>query len=308
MKLVFMGTPDFAVPSLKKIAAEKQHEISLVVTSPDKPRKSASDAPEPTPVKEAALGLGLPVLEVDALKDESFISTLRELDADVFVIVAFRILPKEIFTIPKRGAFNLHASLLPKYRGAAPINWALMNGDTETGVTTFFLQEKVDTGNLILQKRLVIGENETYGDLTTRLAVLGADAVSETLHRITTNTVELQAQDESLVSKAPKIFKETCRIDWTKSQTDVFNFVRALSPRPTAYTTLNGKQVKIFAVKKSDASPSGEAGTVTTDGKTYLRVQTGSGAVDVLELQLEGKKRLGIEDFLRGTKLSGKFV
>ncbi len=303
-----MGTPEFAVPSLKKIV-EAGFEIALVVTSPDKPRRSAHDDPEPTPVKKTAQSLELCVLEVEDLTSPDFERALRTVQPDVMVVVAFRILPKEIFTIPTKGAFNLHASLLPKYRGAAPINWAIMSGETETGVTTFFLQEKVDTGNMILQKSLAIQPNEVATELATRLSELGAEAVVETLHLIKTNSVQLIQQDNSLATKAPKLTKENTRIDWTKSAREVLNFIRGLSERPTAWTTLDEKMFKIYRASLFSETERGEAGKWIVGDET-LYVQCGSGMIELLSLQQEGKKRMRVSDFLRGYRPNGteKFV
>ncbi len=303
-----MGTPEFAVPSLKKIV-EAGFEIALVVTSPDKPRRSANDDPEPTPVKKVAQSLALRVLEVEDLKSPDFERMLRTVQPDVMVVVAFRILPKEIFTIPTKGTFNLHASLLPKYRGAAPINWAIINGETETGVTTFFLQEKVDTGNMILQKSLTIQPNEVATELAMRLSELGAEAVVETLHLIKTDSFHLIQQDGSLATKAPKLTKENTRIDWTKSAREVFNFIRGLSERPTAWTTLDEKMFKIYRAALFSETERGEAGKWILGDET-LYVQCGSGMIELLSLQQEGKKRMRVSDFLRGYRASGteKFV
>ncbi len=308
MKIIFMGTPEFAVPSLKKII-DAGFPISLVVTSPDKPRRSASDPPEPTPVKKMAQALGLPALEVEDLKSPDFERALRSASPDVIVVVAFRILPKEIFTIPTKGTFNLHASLLPKYRGAAPINWAIINGETETGVTTFFLQEKVDTGNVILQKSLAIQPNEVATELAARLSELGAEAVVETLRKIESGTVQLIQQDDSQATKAPKLTKENTRIDWTKSAREVFNFIRGLSERPTAWTTLDDKQVKIYRAALLSETETGEVGKWIVGDET-LYVQCQSGLVEILSLQQEGKKRMRVSDFLRGYRAKGteKFV
>ncbi len=308
MKLVFMGTPEFAVPSLKKIV-ETGFEISLVVTSPDKPRRSANDDPEPTPVKKTAHALGLRVLEVEDIKSPDFEQAIRNVAPDVIVVVAFRILPKEIFTIPTKGTFNLHASLLPKYRGAAPINWAIINGETETGVTTFFLQEKVDTGNMILKKSLTIQPNEVATELAARLSELGAEAVVETLKLIETDSVHLIQQDDSLATKAPKLTKENTRIDWAKPARNVFNFIRGLSERPTAWTTLDDKQVKIYRAALFSETEVGEVGKWILGDET-LYVQCQSGLVEILSLQQEGKKRMRVSDFLRGYRAKGteKFV
>lgn len=301
MNLVFMGTPDFAVPSLKKIV-EARFPISLVVTSPDKPRRSASDEPEPTPVKKAAQALGLRVLEVEDLKSPEFEKAIRDAKPDAMVVVAFRILPKEIFTIAP--TFNLHASLLPKYRGAAPINWAIINGETTTGVTTFFLQEKVDAGNVILQKSLAIEPNEVATELAERLSELGAEAVAETLRLMESGQYRLVQQDDAQATRAPKLAKENTRIDWTKPARQVFNFIRGLSERPTAWTTLDGKQMKIYRAALLSETETGEAGKWIQAGEA-LYVQCGAGLIEVLSLQLEGKKRMRASDFLRGYRARG---
>jgi len=308
MNLVFMGTPEFAVPSLKKIV-ESGFKISLVVTSPDKPRQSAHDDPEPTPVKKTAQTLGLRVLEVQALKSPDFERAIRETHPDVIVVVAFRILPKEIFTLAQKGAFNLHASLLPKYRGAAPINWAIINGETETGVSTFFLQETVDTGNIILQKSLPIEPQEVATELAVRLSELGAEAVVETLRLIEQGNFTLIPQDESQATRAPKLTKENTRIDWTKPAREVFNFIRGLSERPAAWTTLNHKQFKIYRAALFSETATGEPGQWIL-GDNTLYVQCQSGIVEILSLQQEGRKRMPASDFLRGFRPTGseKFV
>lgn len=298
MNLIFMGTPEFAVPSLKRIA-ETQRHVSLVVTSPDKPRRSAADPPEPTPVKRLAQRLEMNILEIDNLHSPSFENAIRQIEPDVIVVVAFRILPKSIFSIPKKGAFNLHASLLPKYRGAAPINWALMNGETETGVTTFFLQEKVDTGNIILQKSLAIQQDEVATELALRLSELGAEAVVETLEKIERGDLQLLSQPEERATKAPKLVKENTRIDWSKSATEVMNFIKGLSERPTAWTTFEGKLMKIYRAAHFSESEIGVAGKWIV-GEETLYVQCGTGIIEVLSLQLEGKKRMRASDFLRG--------
>jgi methionyl-tRNA formyltransferase len=246
---------------------------------------------------------------VEDLKSPDFERAIRETNPDVIVVVAFRILPKEIFTLATKGAFNLHASLLPKYRGAAPINWAIINGETETGVSTFFLQEKVDTGNIILQKSLPIEPNEVATELATRLSELGAEAVVETLRLIEQGNFSLIQQDNSLATKAPKLTKENTRIDWSKSAKEVFNFIRGLSERPTAWTTLNGKQVKIYRAALFSETETGEVGKWILGDET-LYVQCQSGIVELLSLQQEGKKRMRTSDFLRGYRPTGseKFV
>lgn len=304
MKIGFMGTPEFAVPSLKAIV-ESKYEVVAVVTNQDEPQGRGLKVFPPA-IKTAALELGLRVLQVSSLKDQTFIDDMTVLSPDVIVVVAFRILPREIYSIPKLGTFNLHASLLPKYRGAAPINWAIINGEKETGVTTFFLDDKVDTGRVILQKKLQIGENETAGELSRRLSFLGAEAVVETLKKIQDGAVELMEQDNSQSTKAPKITKEDCLVHWSKSAIAVHNFIRGFSPEPGAYTFLGPKMMKIFKskVQSSFVDNRGrmDPGTIRVNaGKLF--VSCGEGFVEILELQLEGKKKLASEEFLRGARV-----
>lgn len=310
MNIVFMGTPDFAVPSLEKLL-KNNYTISAVVTAPDKPRGRGQQVSY-TPIKEFALKHSIPVLQPDSLKDPNFISSLTGHKPDLFIVVAFRILPKEVYTIPTKGSFNLHASLLPKYRGAAPINWAIINGEKESGVTTFFLQDKVDTGNIILQKSIAISEEMNAGDLHDALSDVGSTAVLETVQLIENGKANPQQQDNILASPAPKIFKETCRIIWNNKSMTVHNFVRGLSPYPTAWTVHNEKHIKIFRTKQSEfriQNAEFNAGTIViVDNK--IIVHTADGSIEILELQLEGKKRMSAEEFLRGYRFSidSKFV
>jgi methionyl-tRNA formyltransferase len=302
MNIIFMGTPEFAVPSLS-ILLDRGCSVVAVVTAPDKPRGRGQHV-SPTPVKEFAAAHGIPVLQPENLRDAAFADALRSFSPDLFVIVAFRILPKEVFTIPTHGAFNLHASLLPKYRGAAPINWSIINGDSESGVTTFFLQEKVDTGSIILQKRTPITPTMNAGELHDVLMMLGSSAVAETVDMIAEGRVRLLVQDDALASPAPKIFKDDCRIAWDRPAHPIHNFIRGLSPHPAAWTTLNDKGVKIFGSLPAGAGTrAGAPGALSKDGDR-LFVLTGSGTVEILELQLEGKKRLGAAEFLRGYRLT----
>lgn len=301
MKIVFMGTPEFAVPSLQ-ILLSSHHQVIVVVTAPDAPRGRGQKV-SPTPIKEEALRHHIPILQPTALKDSSFVEALKKLNADVFVVVAFRILPREVFTLPNKGTFNLHASLLPKYRGAAPINWAIMNGETETGVTTFFIQEKVDTGNIILQKKISVGENETAGELHDRLSAVGAEAVIETINLIEEGNVITQKQDDSLTSPAPKIFHETCKIDWTKTAKEVHDFIRGLSPHPAAWTMHNEMQLKIYRTKIFSEHTLNLPGTILSI-KDKLIVAASNSAIEILELKPEGRKLMSADAFLRGYKLA----
>lgn len=301
MTIVFMGTPDFAVPSLVTLL-DHGFRVAAVVTAPDKPRGRGQQV-SVTPVKQCALDRGIPVLQPDSLRDPEFAGRLRTFAPDLFVVVAFRILPKEVFTIPTNGSFNLHASLLPKYRGAAPINWALINGETESGVTTFFLKETVDTGSVILQKRIALTPEMDAGELHDALATLGASAVLETVRAVAGGTVRPLPQDDALATPAPKIFKETCRIDWNRGVSDLRNFVRGLSPYPAAWTTLDGRTVKLFSLRPTvdlPPAPAVESGSLSIiDGKRML-VRATDGWMEVVDLQLEGRKRMGAEEFLRG--------
>jgi methionyl-tRNA formyltransferase len=303
MRILFMGTPDFAIPSLR-ILLEHQHTVISVATVPDKPRGRGQEIAF-SPVKEFAREHNLPILQPESLKDREFISIVRTLEPDLIAVVAFRILPNEIYSLPRLGTFNLHASLLPKYRGAAPINWAIMNGETETGVTSFFLQEKVDTGSVILQARVKIGPDETAGELHDRLAEVGAEIVLQTVHLIELGKAKPHAQDDRLASPAPKIFKDGCKINWNNPSMSVHNFVRGLSPHPCAWTTHAGKALKIYRthLSSSPAYESKSPGTVVDVRKKSLRVATQGDSISILEIQQEGKKRMDVEEFLRGYSL-----
>ena len=299
MRIIFMGTPEFAIPSLR-ILLENQYEIAAVVTAPDRPKGRGQKVSSP-PVKEFAAKHKLKVLQPASLKEKDFVDQVTELSPDINVVVAFRILPREVFEVPKHGSFNLHASILPKYRGAAPINWAIIKGEKETGVTAFFLQEKVDTGNIILQARVAIGENETAGELHDKLAEVGAEIVLQTVRLIELGKVQPRAQDESLVTPAPKIYKEMCKIDWTKSAREVHNFVRGLSPDPCAFTFHNAKMLNVYRTKRAGKKVNGSRpGELVNPSSKELLVATGDELLAIEEIQLEGKKKMGIEEFLRG--------
>lgn len=302
MNIVFMGTPDFAVPSLD-ILLKNSYNIAAVITAPDKPRGRGQQVSF-TPVKEFAVKHTLPILQPESLKDQQFISQLSSLNPNLFIVVAFKILPKEVYTIPSMGAFNLHASLLPKYRGAAPINWAVINGEKESGVTTFFLQDKVDTGNIILQEHVAISDDMNAGELYEILSSIGAKTVLETVRLIESGKADPKQQDNSFASPAPKIFKETCRINWNQPAKTIHDFVRGLSPYPAAWTVHNGKQIKIFRSKISEVGSQNsefQVGRIVFD-QNKIVVNTSDGSIEILELQLEGKKRMTSEEFLRGYK------
>jgi methionyl-tRNA formyltransferase len=296
-----MGTPDFAVPSLD-ILLRSGEDVVAVVTAPDRPRGRGQEL-SPTPVKELALRHSLRILQPDDLRSPGFSRDLRSLAPDLFVIVAFRILPREVFTIPPLGAFNLHASLLPKYRGAAPINWAIIRGETETGVTTFFLEEKVDTGNLLLQSALPIGPDDDAGVLHDRLAALGATAVLETVRLIGRGEARPRVQDGSRATPAPKIFKEDCHIRWDRPAHEVKNFIRGLSPVPAAYAMHRGKILKVYRTHTGEGKSSGPPGEILADAGS-LRVATSGADLHIDELQQEGRKRMKAEEFLRGYRFA----
>jgi len=295
-----MGTPEFAVPSLE-ILVENGFNVVAVITAPDKP-KGRGQKVATSAVKDAAVKYNIPVLQPTNLKDPSFIEELRSYKANLQIVVAFRMLPEVVWDMPKIGTFNLHASLLPQYRGAAPINWAIMNGEKETGVTTFFLKHKIDTGNIIFQEKESIRPDDTVGDLYGRLMQKGAELVLKTVKAIQTEDYpQIPQTEEQEIKEAPKIFRETCEINWQQPTQKVYDFIRGLSPYPAAWTTLNGKNLKLFQVKPS--TKPGNAGEYESDNKTYLRFYTTDGAIEVSELQLQGKKRMEIEDFLRGYNL-----
>jgi methionyl-tRNA formyltransferase len=296
MNIIFMGTPDFAVPSLK-ILIESKHKVVAVVTGLDKQRGRGQKISF-TPVKEIALQNNLPILQPEKLKDENFVKQLKSYEPDIFVVVAFRILPKEVYTIPKEASFNLHASLLPKYRGAAPIQWALINGEEETGVTTFKLEEKVDTGNIYLQEKISIKKEDNFGSLHDKMCIVGAEAVLKTVYLIEHGYEDLVKQDDTQASPAPKISKEIAGINFERSAKDIYNLIRGLSPYPGAYFYHNDKQIKIYRSKISETEFL-EAGEIKQT-KNQLFIGCADDSLELLELQLEGKKRMSIEKFLRG--------
>jgi methionyl-tRNA formyltransferase len=299
MRIVFMGTPDFAVASLKALL-DASFNVVGVITAPDKPSGRGLKINE-SPVKTFAVEHNLRVLQPEKLKNAEFLQQLQELKPDIQVIVAFRMLPEVVWNMPPMGTINVHGSLLPKYRGAAPINWAVINGERETGVTTFKLQHQIDTGNILLQARFEIGENETAGEVHDKMKNIGADLLVETLQGLIAGTIQEQPQplaDET--PHAPKIFTETCRIDWSRSTTAVYNLVRGLAPYPGAFTILDTKTLKILKAAKLEESHSHTPGSYHTDHKTFLKFATVDGYIDVFELQLEGKKKMQVSEFLRG--------
>ena len=309
LRIVYMGTPEFAVESLKRLV-EGGYNVVGVITMPDKPMGRHGSVLQASPVKQYAVSQGLKVLQPEKLKDEAFLEELRALQADLQIVVAFRMLPEVVWNMPPMGTFNLHAALLPQYRGAAPINWAVINGDTETGITTFFLKHEIDTGDIIQQERVPIADTDNVEIVYDKLMMLGGDLVLETVDAILAGTIHPIPQDELIMPEtelrpAPKIFKETCRIDWNIGVKRVYDFVRGLSPYPAAWTELvmpeGARQVvKIYETEKMFASHSLPVGQVDTDGKTYFRIAVPDGYVNLISLQLAGKKRMAVADFLRG--------
>lgn len=306
LRIVFMGTPEFAVASLDALV-NAGCNIVAVVTAPDKPAGRGLKLQE-SAVKKYAVEKNLKVFQPEKLKNPQFLEELKSLNADLQVVVAFRMLPEVVWNMPPMGTINVHASLLPQYRGAAPINWAVINGEKESGVTTFKLKHEIDMGDILLQGKTIIGENETAGELHDKLKELGASVLVKTVKGITDGTLKETAQSEILNSKsetikhAPKIFTETCKIDCSKSVDEVHNLIRGLSPFPGAFTYLNEKLLKIYRSEKESKQPTISPGEFETDGKTSLKFACSDGFVMVKELQLEGKKKMNVEDFLRGYK------
>jgi len=291
-----MGTPDFAVPSLEKLH-QSQHTIEAVVTVPDKPQGRGRQL-RPSAVKTAALELGFKLLQPENLQAEEFIAELKTMDPDVIVVVAFQILPEAVFTIPKYGSFNLHASLLPKYRGAAPIHWVLLNGDTESGVTTFFLKSKVDTGNIIAQRKIPVLPTDNLHSLYNKLRILGADLVVETVDLIAGSGVQEIVQDNAVATPAPKVTSATQRLDFTETCQQCHNRVRAFAPKPGAFTFHNGSRLKILATEISRSE--GQAGKVIAISASSFTIACGSGALLVKQVQAEGKKPMDVAAYLLG--------
>lgn len=314
LRIVYMGTPEFAVEPLSCLI-EGGYNVVGVITMPDKPAGRGHKL-QCSPVKQYALEHNLSLLQPERLKDEAFLEALRAWKADLQIVVAFRMLPEVVWSMPRLGTFNLHASLLPQYRGAAPINWAVINGETETGITTFFLKHEIDTGEVIQQVRVPIAETDDVGMVHDKLMHLGARLVTETVDAILDGTVKSIPQEDMAVQGelrlAPKIFKETCRIEWAQPVKRVYDFVRGLSPYPSAWTNLVSPQgesfvLKIFETEKTVAVHTLSPGTIQTDGKTYLRVAASDGFVDIRSLQLPGKKRLKTDELLRGFHITDEW-
>lgn len=314
LRIVYMGTPEFAVEPLRELV-EGEYNVVGVITMPDKPAGRGHKI-QYSPVKQYALEHNLPLLQPEKLKDESFLEALRAWEADLQIVVAFRMLPEVVWNMPRLGTFNLHASLLPQYRGAAPINWAVINGDTETGVTTFFLKHEIDTGEIIQQVRVPIEDTDNVGIVHDKLMQLGSKLVRETVDAILTDSVRAIPQEELPVAgelrAAPKIFKETCRIDWNLPVKRVYDFIRGLSPYPAAWSELIDSEgqavtVKIFESEKLCQSHSLLPGTIVTDEKTYMQVAVPDGFIRIGMIQLPGKKRLKTDELLRGFRITEEF-
>lgn len=310
-----MGTPDFAVESLKALV-EGGYNVVGVITMPDKPAGRGHKL-QPSAVKEYAVAQNLPLLQPEKLKDEAFIEALRAWKADLQIVVAFRMLPEVVWDMPRLGTFNLHASLLPQYRGAAPINWAVINGDKETGATTFFLTHEIDTGKIILQEKIAIGDDETVGSVHDRLMQMGGTLVTRTVDAILEGKVDAVDQskfykDESELRAAPKIFKDTCHIDWNKNMNEVYNLIRGMSPYPAAWSELIAPDgmatgMKIFETEKISEQHNLTPGAIRTDGKSKLDVAVADGFIRLKSVQLAGKKRMDIPSLLNGYKISEEY-
>lgn len=317
LRIVYMGTPNFAVESLRALV-EGGYNVVGVITMPDKPVGRHGSVLQASPVKEYALSQNLPVLQPEKLKDEAFLDELRALKADLQIVVAFRMLPEVVWDMPRFGTFNLHASLLPQYRGAAPINWAVINGDTETGVTTFFLTHEIDTGKIIRQKHLPIADTDNVGTVHDALMAIGAGLVTETVDLLLAGKVDAIPQEEFIkdvieLRPAPKIFKDTCRIDWNQPSKRIYDFIRGLSPYPAAWTELvasdgSRQALKVYQAEKRLASHNQAIGVILTDAKSYIDIAVEDGYIRLLDLQLAGKKRMGVKDFLNGNRQIGNYT
>ena len=312
LRIVYMGTPDFAVPTLDKLVNEGYNVVG-VVTMPDKAIGRHHEVLQASPVKQYALTHNIPVLQPEKLRDENFLQELEALKADLQIVVAFRMLPKVVWAMPRLGTFNLHAALLPQYRGAAPINWAIINGETETGITTFYLDHEIDTGRILLQERVPILETDCVEDIHDKLMERGACLVKETVDLIARGEAKAIPQEHFMTDEplhhAPKIFRETCEIKWKELHTkQAYDFIRGLSPYPAAWSTMvyaNGQQqvLKIYKAAYKKKTHHEECGSINTDGKTYMDVYVSDGILKLIEVQLSGKKKMNIEDFLRGAHL-----
>ncbi len=298
-----MGTPGFAVPSLD-ILVQNGYEIAAVITSTDKYGGRGNKTLIESDVKKYAMEKGLKILQPKNLKNPEFVEELKSLKVDLQIVVAFRMLPEVVWNMPPLGTMNLHGSLLPKYRGAAPINWAIIKGEKETGVTSFFLKHEIDTGDVLIMDKLDIGENETVGELHDRMMELGAKTVLKSVQIIEKGNYELVPQNDSEVTKAPKLFRENCKIDFNQKTDDVHNFIRGLSPYPAAWTLLDDKTLKIYSASKINETHDLEIGKFISDDKTFIKISTQDGFINIHELQLQGKKRITTKEFLNGYKFN----
>ena len=320
LRIVFMGTPDFAVASLDKLVNAGCNIVG-VITAPDRPGGRGMELQQ-SAVKKYAVEKGLHILQPEKLKNPNFLEELKILDADVQIVVAFRMLPEVVWNMPPMGTINVHGSLLPQYRGAAPINWAIINGEKETGVTTFKLQHQIDTGNILLQQSFAIGEQETVGEVHDRMKIIGANLLLKTMEELSAGNIREQVQilvdnnengaeegsangHDNLLKHAPKIFTETCLINWGKPMQEVYNLIRGLSPYPAAFTFLNGKKMKVYKADKVYKAPAVSIGEFETDEKSFLQFACTDGYISITELQLEGKKKMMVVDFLRGYRWVG---
>ena len=298
LRIVFMGTPEFAVASLSKLV-DAGCNIVGVITAPDKPAGRGMELQQ-SAVKKYAVEKGLYILQPEKLKNPAFVEQLKSLNADLQIVVAFRMLPEIVWNMPPMGTLNLHGSLLPQYRGAAPINWAIINSEAYTGVTTFKLKHEIDTGDILLNEKIIIEDNETAGTLHDKMKEIGAEVLLQTVKGLAAESITEKPQNNFNVKHAPKIFTETCTINWNNGTTDINNLIRGLSPYPTAFTHLDGKKLKIFTASIEKTVPTSAIGTHETDGKHFLKFACKDGYINIIDLQLEGKKRMKVEDFLRG--------
>ena len=313
--IIFYGTPEFAVASLASLVQNK-YKILAVVTSPDKPAGRGQKL-QTSPVKDFALQHSLKILQPANMKDQAFLDELKELNPDLQIVVAFRMMPKAVWQFPKLGTFNLHASLLPQYRGAAPIHWAVINGEKETGITTFFLKQEIDTGNIIMQEKIPIGKNDTVGVMYEKLMTKGAELVVKTVEAIAKNNLEVKEQDSlktGSLKAAPKLTRQNTKIDFRKNPEQVRNFIRGLNPEPGAHAELNlpanylSFMVKIYEVETEEKEHSEPFGTILTDNKSFLKIYVKDGLVSLKDIKVSGRGKMTIKDFLNGFKLEGKWM
>lgn len=306
LKIIFFGTPEFAATTLAYLA-DKGFNIVAVVTAPDKPAGRGMKMQQ-SAVKICATERNIPVLQPEKLKHVDFIHQLKSFEADLQIVIAFRMLPEVVWNMPPKGTVNLHASLLPDYRGAAPINWAIINGEDVTGITTFKLKHEIDTGDILLQSKVKITDDMTAGELHDLLMHEGKYLVEQTIIGLTQQTIKPIQQNARSDKHAPKLFTQDCKIDWSHAAVQVYNLIRGLSPFPGAFTTLNGKMLKLYQTKIIDLPAQLRVGEVDSDNKSYIHVGCGNGAIAILELQIEGKKRMGVADFLRGNNIHGMLL